>query len=95
MGTQPVSPVRDPGRAVAAATAAGLNVIDLKTASLRVEFFDVGAVIVFLRKVIWIVPGFTVSAYLEPLRALHERIEADGSVVAHSTRFLIEARRGR
>lgn len=95
MGPQPVSPVRDPARAVAAATAAGLTVVDLKCASLRVEFRDIGAVIVFLRKVIWIVPGFTVSAHLEPLRALHERIEADGPFVAHSTRFLIEARRGR
>jgi hypothetical protein len=36
------------------------------------------------------VPGFTVDAYRARLRELHERIEADGPFVAHSTRFLIE-----
>jgi hypothetical protein len=39
------------------------------------------------------VPGFTVEAYLERLRALHERIEADGPFVATSVRFLFEARK--
>jgi SAM-dependent methyltransferase len=81
---------RDPGRARRAAEAAGLEVVDLRSASLRVEFYDVGAVVWFLRKVIWMVPGFTVDAYRARLRELHERIEADGPFVAHSTRFLIE-----
>jgi hypothetical protein len=58
---------------------------------LRVEFFDVGSVIYFLRKVIWIVPGFTAEGYLDQLRALHERIQADGPFVAHATRVLIDA----
>lgn len=40
------------------------------------EFFDVAAVIVFLRKVIWTVPGFTVPACRDRLRALHEQIVA-------------------
>lgn len=83
---------RHPRHAVAGAEAAGLEVVDLRTARLRTEFHDVGAVIYFLRKVIWMVPGFTVAAYLPQLRALHERL-ADGPFVAHTTRFLIEARR--
>lgn len=95
LGPQPVSPVRNPDRAVAAATAAGLGVVDLRTAVLRMEFFDIAAVIVFLRKVIWIVPDFTVEAYLEPLRALHRQIGASGPFTAHSQRFLLEARRRR
>ncbi|MBA8962114.1 SAM-dependent methyltransferase [Rhodococcus percolatus] len=74
------------------AQAAGLDVVDLRFESLRIEFFDIGAVIYFLRKVIWMVPGFTVQRYLERLRELHELIEAEGPFVAHSTRFLIEAR---
>jgi len=45
----------------AAAEAAGLRVIDLRMESLHTEFRDIGAVIYFLRKVIWIVPGFTVA----------------------------------
>ncbi|WP_188191362.1 class I SAM-dependent methyltransferase [Nonomuraea sp. SYSU D8015] len=84
---------RDPERARAAAEAAGLQVVDLRSERLRMEFHDIGAVIYFLRKVIWIVPGFSVERYRDKLRALHERIEAEGPFVAHSARFLIEARR--
>jgi SAM-dependent methyltransferase len=93
MGPQPVSPVRDPERARSAATRAGLAVVDLRSEALRMEFFDVAAVIVFLRKVVWTVPGFTVPAYADRLKALHEHISRHGPFVAHSQRFLIEARR--
>jgi hypothetical protein len=57
------------------------------------EFSDIAAVVHFLRKVIWIVPGFTVDRYRRRLSELHYRIQADGAFVAHATRFLIEARR--
>ncbi|MBY8874642.1 class I SAM-dependent methyltransferase [Micromonospora sp. PLK6-60] len=93
MGPLPPPATRHPEHAVAAARAAGLTVVDLRTATLRAEFHDVGAVAWFLRKVIWTVPGFTVGAYREALRRLHDRIRADGPFVAHARRFLIEARR--
>ncbi len=93
MGPQPVSPARDPRRAVAAAEAAGLAVTDLREQALRTVFNDVGAVVYFLRKVLWTVPGFTVDAYQEQLRRMHERILAEGPFVAHAQRFLIEARK--
>ncbi|GGK15027.1 methyltransferase type 11 [Streptomyces camponoticapitis] len=82
---------RDPERARAAAEAAGLDVVDLRTAALRTEFHDIGAVVYFLRKVIWMVPGFTVDRYRDQLASLHRRIETDGPFVATTTRFLIEA----
>ncbi|MGW4338966.1 class I SAM-dependent methyltransferase [Rhodococcus koreensis] len=75
------------------AEAAGLEVVDLRFESLRIEFFDIGAVVYFLRKVIWMVPDFTAAQYRDPLRELHDRIEADGPFVAHSTRFLVDARK--
>ncbi|WP_381794507.1 class I SAM-dependent methyltransferase [Streptomyces niveus] len=93
LGPQPpeVRGVRDPERARAAAGAAGLDVVDLRTAALRTEFHDIGAVVYFLRKVIWMVPGFTVDGYRDRLAALHRRIETEGPFVATTTRFLIEA----
>ncbi|MEV4972606.1 class I SAM-dependent methyltransferase [Streptomyces scopuliridis] len=93
LGPQPpgTRAARDPERARAAATAAGLEVVDLRTASLRTEFRDIGAVVYFLRKVIWMVPGFTVEGYRDRLAALHRRIETEGPFVATTTRFLIEA----
>src|SRR5262249_43927981 len=93
MGPQPVGPARRPDRAVAAAAAAGLDVVDLRAEALRMEFFDIAAVLVFLRKVIWTVPDFPVERYREPLYELHRRIEAAGPFVAYAQRFLIEARR--
>ncbi|WP_405830100.1 class I SAM-dependent methyltransferase [Streptomyces sp. NBC_01176] len=95
LGPQPeaVRDARHPHRARAAAEAAGLDVVGLRAERLRVEFLDIGAVVHFLRKVIWMVPGFTVERYRPQLRSLHERIEAEGPFVAHSTRFLVEARK--
>ncbi|MBC9717628.1 SAM-dependent methyltransferase [Streptomyces sp. TRM66268-LWL] len=84
---------RHPDDERAEAEAAGLAVADLRLERLRMEFFDIGAVVHFLRKVVWMVPGFTVEKYLPQLRALDEQIRAEGPFVAHSTRFLIEARK--
>ncbi|MEV0980766.1 class I SAM-dependent methyltransferase [Streptomyces sp. NPDC049915] len=86
---------RDPERERADAEAAGLEIVDLRAERLRMEFHDIGAVVHFLRKVIWMVPGFTVEAYEPQLRALHERIRAEGPFVAHSSRHLFEARKPR
>jgi len=92
MGPQPGGDSeREPGVAMVAAQAAGLTVTDLRAESLRTEFFDVGAVIYFLRKVIWIVPGFTVDSYRIKLRSLHDQIAERGPFVATTRRFLIEA----
>ncbi len=97
LGPQPeeVRNGRHPDHDRAAATAAGLEVVDLRFEELRTAFFDVGAVVWFLRKVVWMVPGFTVEAYRPQLAALHERLETEGPFVATTTRFLIEARKPR
>jgi SAM-dependent methyltransferase len=93
MGPQPVSPVRDAERARAGATRAGLTVTDLQTEALRIEFLDIAAVVVFLRKVVWTVADFTVDRYRSRLADMHRLIEAQGPFVAHSQRFLIDARK--
>jgi SAM-dependent methyltransferase len=84
-------PARDPKWSVLAAKRAGLTVTDLREFRGRMEFGDAAAVVHFLRKVIWIVPGFTVDVYRDRLRALHEHIQADGPFLATTVRFLIEA----
>src|SRR5690606_7980193 len=84
---------RHPDDEAADAIAAGLDIVDLRTATLRIEIRDVAAVVYLLRKVIWWVPGFTVERYRERLRDLHEIIEQQGPFIAHSTRHLIEARK--
>ena len=91
MGPQPQASRSSADAAVRDARAAGLRVVDLRQEATRVEFFDIAAVVHFLRKVVWTVPDFDVDRYLEQLAALHEQIRRDGRFVAHSQRYLIEA----
>ena len=93
LGPQPRSMQRSPTKAVADAEAAGLVVVQLQEATLQTVFFDTAAVVAFLRKVIWIVPGFTVEGHREALAAMHQHISLEGRFVAHAKRFLIEARK--
>jgi SAM-dependent methyltransferase len=95
LGPLPAGSKRDPELARRAADAAGLVVEDLRHERLRTVFYDVGAVVYFLRLVVWIVPGFTVAGFSEQLGALHEQIQRDGSFVAFASRFLIEASKPR
>ena len=45
----------------------GLDVVDLRYEELPMIFHDVGAVVYFLRLVVWIVPDFTVDQYRDRL----------------------------
>jgi SAM-dependent methyltransferase len=93
MGPQPDDAPPAAQRAVDGARRAGLDVVDVQQAATRVEFFDVAAVVHFLRKVVWTVPDFSVERYLDRLRDLHGVIERDGRFLAHSQRYLMEAHR--
>jgi SAM-dependent methyltransferase len=94
LGPQPRERLgRDPEREAAAARSAGLQIVDLRTARCRMEFFDIGAVVFILRKCVWWVPDFTVDRYREALVRLDAHIREHGAFLAHSTRTLIEASR--
>lgn len=95
LGPQPeeIRNSRHPDLERARAEAAGLDVVDVRAERLRMEFLDIGAVVHFLRKVVWMVPGFDVATYRPRLRALHDRIRSEGPFVAHSTRHLFELRK--
>ena len=75
------------------ARAAGLEVVECRNERLSLAFFDVGAVVFFLRKVLWTVPGFTVDRYRDRLRDLHEQIEREGGFRSTMSRTLFEARK--
>jgi len=84
---------RDAHDEAAAASSAGLDVVDLRTVRCRMEFGDIGAVIYTLRKCVWWVPDFTVEGYRSTLLELDAEIRRNGPFVAHSSRTLLEARR--
>jgi SAM-dependent methyltransferase len=93
MGPQPVNQRRSVDSLRAAAEEAGLEVIDLQSSALRVAFYDVAAVVYFLRKVPWTVPDFSIRKYDQRLRAMHEHIEREGAFVCTAQRVLLEARK--
>jgi SAM-dependent methyltransferase len=95
MGPLPPGSIREPDQARGAAEATGLTVVDLRAERLPAVFFDVGAVVYFLRLVVWTVPDFTIERYRPQLERLHRQIETDGPFVAHAGRFLIEAVKSR
>ena len=70
---------------------AGLRVVQCRNERLKLEFFDVGAVIFFLRKVVWTVPDFTVEHYRSRLHELHDQISRDGVFRSTMSRTLFEA----
>lgn len=84
---------RDDNVEAEAARAAGLEVVDCRNERLALQFFDVGAVVYFLRKVIWTVPDFSVNRYQTKLRDMHELIERDGVFRSTMSRTLFELRK--
>jgi len=95
MSPQPVNQRRSVESLRAADEDAGLEVADLQSCALRVEFYDVAAVVYFLRKVHWTVPDFSVQKYSRRLRAMHELIQTEGVFVSTAQRVLFEARKPR
>ena len=57
-----------------------------------VRFFDVGALVYYLRALPWVVPDFNVDADRDALHRIHDAIQAERSFGVTSYRFLIEAR---
>ncbi len=93
LGPLPAESTREPELARQAAESVGLVVEDLRYERLRTVFYDVGAVVYFLRLVVWTVPGFTVEQFRDRLTALHEHIQSKGSFVTFASRFLIQAKK--
>lgn len=90
LGPRPGGSQRDPELARRAAERDGLIVEVLELERPRAAFFDIGAVVYFLRVVPWIVPEFSVERFEPQLRLLHEHIRSTGSFETSSSRFLIE-----
>jgi SAM-dependent methyltransferase len=91
MGPLPDASERDTEIERRAAEEAGLVVQSMRLERPRTAFYDVGAVVYFLRLVPWIVPGFTVATYRNSLRTLHGAIERHGAFETTASRTLVEA----
>lgn len=74
-------------------TDVGFAIVRQLEAFPATRFFDIGAVVYYLKVIRWQIDDFSVEGYRDALRRLHEQMIADGGLTTRSHRFLIEARR--
>ena len=55
------------------------------------RFYDVGAIVYQLKAIPWQIPDFSVEAYFDRLKAVHDKIQRDGYVDVLEHRFFIIA----
>ncbi|WP_433744309.1 class I SAM-dependent methyltransferase [Falsibacillus pallidus] len=57
------------------------------------RFFDIGAIIYYLKAIPWQIEDFTVEKYRKPLMEIHDEIERRGYIDFKSHRFYLTAKR--
>ncbi len=72
---------------------AGFQIVRQEQAFPKLRFFDIGAVVFFLKIIVWQFPDFSVEKYHAQLVDIHNRIERDGYLEVGQERFLVEALR--
>jgi len=76
---------------IASVTEAGFTIIKKAESYTYQRFWDVGAVVYYLRAIAWAVPDFSIESHRSDLIDIHNHIEQDGDYPSTSHRFLIEA----
>ncbi len=72
---------------------AGWHIVTQKEDRPITRFFDVGAIIYYLKAIPWQVSDFSVEKYFNKLVKLHNRIQQEQYLDVHDHRFLIIARK--
>jgi SAM-dependent methyltransferase len=57
------------------------------------EFFDIGALVFYLRIVSWQIADFSIDKYRNKLRGIHQEILANGPLKVNEHRILVEAQK--
>jgi hypothetical protein len=72
---------------------AGFTVLQCYEQVLESNFYDIGAVVFYLKVIEWQIEDFSVLKYEPRLRNMHQLIEQQGAFFASEHRFLIEAQK--
>ena len=78
-------------KAVVELKAADLNVEDQRAESTKSRFFDIGAVVYYLKAIPWEIPSFSTGRYSQKLRELDKMIRSEGFFEVSTTRFFVMA----
>ncbi|MGE8207803.1 methyltransferase domain-containing protein [Heyndrickxia sp. NPDC080065] len=55
------------------------------------RFYDIGALVYYLKAIPWQVPGFTIEQYIDKLHRIHQLIQSKGNFDVKQHRFIIKA----
>jgi SAM-dependent methyltransferase len=72
---------------------AGFKIVRRSEDFLYYRFFDIGAIVYYLKAIPWTIEDFTVEKYQEKLWELHLQINGDGYYDATQHRFLVLAQK--
>jgi len=72
--------------------AAGFRIIEQREAFPVTCFYDVGAIVYYLKAVSWEIPDFSVDLYFDKLAEIHTLIQSDGYVDVSFHEFFVKAR---
>lgn len=67
----------------------GIKVVEEKEAFPRSRFFDIGAVVYYLKAIPWQVPDFSIEEYRSELAGIHEKLIKEDYIDVTSHYFLI------
>lgn len=81
------------GYAVRELESAGWSIVEQREDHPITRFFDVGAIVYYLKAVPWQVPDFSVEKYFDKLLEIHNIIQERDYIDIPSHRFLIVAQK--
>lgn len=68
---------------------AGFKIIDKREDVTKTRFYDIGAIVYYLKAIPWQVPDFSIEKYYDKLFKIHNTIEKKGYIDITLHRFLI------
>lgn len=69
----------------------GFSIVGAKESFPSTRFYDIGAVIYYLKAIPWQIPNFSIDRYRNDLYRLHKNIENSGFIDMPSHRFILHA----
>ncbi|MGD6902896.1 class I SAM-dependent methyltransferase [Bacillus infantis] len=82
-------------KAVQQLEAAGFHIVASFEAYPYTRFYDVGAILYYLKAIPWQIEGFSFKGYEKKLRELHDEILRTGYAEVRSHRFIIKAQKNK
>jgi hypothetical protein len=70
----------------------GFEVFDCKEEQPYQRFYDIGALVYYLKAIPWQVPDFSIERYKDSLYSIHETIQSEGFFEVKTNRFVMKAK---